>query len=73
MSTLHPTAHTLLPRARTQASPSLYERAAETLRTWAERVRSRDGLGELDDHMLKDIGMTRADIVVERSKYFWER
>lgn len=41
--------------------------------TWLARSRDRRALAELDDFMLKDIGMTRADVVVESSKHFWER
>lgn len=43
------------------------------LGTWLARSRDRRALAELDDFMLKDIGMTRADVVVESGKHFWER
>jgi uncharacterized protein YjiS (DUF1127 family) len=44
-----------------------------TLGAWLARSRDRRALAELDDFMLKDIGMTRADVVVESGKHFWQR
>jgi uncharacterized protein YjiS (DUF1127 family) len=38
---------------------------------WHERGRSRRALVELNDHMLKDIGITRLDALREASKPFW--
>jgi uncharacterized protein YjiS (DUF1127 family) len=38
--------------------------------TWRRR-RSRTWLTELDDRMLKDIGITRADVEWEANKPFW--
>ena len=48
--------------------------AAQVLATvleWQERARQRYRLAELDDRMLKDIGLTRADVANEVSKSFW--
>ena len=39
---------------------------------WHERARQRRRLLELDDRMLKDIGVSRADAVREASKPFWQ-
>jgi uncharacterized protein YjiS (DUF1127 family) len=39
--------------------------------TWAERGRQRRQLAELNDHMLRDIGLTRADAWAEVDKPFW--
>jgi uncharacterized protein YjiS (DUF1127 family) len=44
-----------------------------TVQTWLARSRSRSALTELDEFMLKDIGLTRADVVMESSKPFWQR
>ncbi len=44
-----------------------------TLSTWASRVEERRQLGLLNDHLLKDIGVTRAEVSVEIGKYFWQR
>ena len=38
---------------------------------WHERARQRRQLLELDDDMLRDIGITRADAVGEAGKPFW--
>jgi uncharacterized protein YjiS (DUF1127 family) len=42
-----------------------------TLREWRRRTRERAELAELDDRMLKDIGLTRADAEFLSSKPFW--
>lgn len=39
--------------------------------TWIERHQYRRGLLELNDHLLKDIGISRADALQEGSKRFW--
>jgi uncharacterized protein YjiS (DUF1127 family) len=39
---------------------------------WQERARERRRLASLDDHMLRDIGLSRADIHAETRKPFWE-
>lgn len=36
-----------------------------------ERWRQRQALMRLDDHLLKDIGVSRADVDSEVSKPFW--
>lgn len=38
---------------------------------WGERRRQRRALLELGDHLLKDIGIGRADAWAEGSKPFW--
>ncbi len=43
----------------------------ERIRTWRERARQRRHLAGLDDHMLRDIGLTRGDVMAESSKPFW--
>ena len=45
----------------------------EDMLAWFERVRQRRQLGELSDHMLKDIGLTRADVEAEVTKPFWRQ
>lgn len=42
-----------------------------TVLEWQERARQRRRLSELDDRMLKDIGLTRADVSREVEKPFW--
>jgi uncharacterized protein YjiS (DUF1127 family) len=46
---------------------------AEGVLGWFERTRQRRHLGELSDHMLKDIGLSRADVEVEVAKPFWRQ
>jgi uncharacterized protein YjiS (DUF1127 family) len=48
-------------------------RVAELLLTWHERSRQRHQLQCLSDHMLRDIGLSRADVLAETTKPFWER
>ena len=42
-----------------------------TLREWRRRSRERAQLAELDDRMLKDIGLTRTDAEFLINKPFW--
>lgn len=51
----------------TSALPALLE----TLFTWQERASQRRHLASLDDRLLKDMGIFRADVEVEASKPFW--
>jgi uncharacterized protein YjiS (DUF1127 family) len=39
---------------------------------WIERHRQRRSLLALDDRMLRDIGLSHADVASEASKHFWE-
>jgi uncharacterized protein YjiS (DUF1127 family) len=45
--------------------------ALEMIVHWAELSRQRRALGMLDDRLLRDIGVSRADIEAETSKRFW--
>ncbi|SMF32534.1 Uncharacterized conserved protein YjiS, DUF1127 family [Tistlia consotensis] len=38
---------------------------------WQERANERLRLREMDDHMLKDIGISRVDALREGEKPFW--
>jgi uncharacterized protein YjiS (DUF1127 family) len=38
---------------------------------WRDRVRQRRHLGALSSHMLKDIGLSTAEVEAELSKSFW--
>jgi uncharacterized protein YjiS (DUF1127 family) len=46
-------------------------RVLATLREWRRRVRDRRELGELDERMLQDIGLTRTDAEFLMNKPFW--
>lgn len=39
---------------------------------WRERGRSRRVLATLDDHLLRDVGLSRADAWQESRKPFWK-
>jgi uncharacterized protein YjiS (DUF1127 family) len=43
----------------------------ETPFIWAERAAERRHLAQLDDHLLKDIGLNRADVEAVSTKPFW--
>ena len=47
--------------------------AYEQVLSWLERVHQRRQLAQLSDHMLKDIGLSRADVEVEVAKPFWRQ
>ena len=48
-------------------------KALDLLYVWHERAQDRRLLLELDDHMLRDIGLTSADVDHEVSKKFWQQ
>jgi uncharacterized protein YjiS (DUF1127 family) len=52
---------------------SAAKRAITLVLTWQERARQRHHLEYLSDHMLRDIGLTRADVLAEVTKPFWQR
>ena len=41
-------------------------------RGWRERARSRHLLLQLDDRMLRDVGLSRSDVDRECAKRFWQ-
>lgn len=45
----------------------------DMLFTWHERARQRRALLTLEDYILKDIGVGRADAELEANKPFWRR
>ena len=60
----------LTPR-RPLTSVPFVARLVVLLSIWVDRARERRQLYALDDHMLKDIGLTRADVELEIHKHFW--
>jgi len=47
------------------------ERALATLELWRRRTRERHALLSLDDHILRDVGLTRREVELEGRKPFW--
>jgi uncharacterized protein YjiS (DUF1127 family) len=60
----------LFPRRRISVLPAL-RRLQAMIGEWRRRAGSRRELLALDDHMLKDIGITRVDAQYEAAKSFW--
>jgi uncharacterized protein YjiS (DUF1127 family) len=50
---------------------SWFARSADQLLTWSERARQRRELLRFDDHLLRDVGLTRAEALAEAAKPFW--
>jgi uncharacterized protein YjiS (DUF1127 family) len=46
--------------------------ASNVLTRWLDTARSRETLDELDDHVLRDIGLTRHEAQREARKFFWQ-
>ena len=58
---------------RSGATPSPFARAMTVLQTWLRRSRGRDDLAELDEHLLRDLGLSRSQAVFESGKSFLQR
>ena len=43
-----------------------------TLRLWAAKRKQRARLAQLDDHMLRDIGVSRSQATREASRWFFD-
>lgn len=48
-------------------------RAVNLVRTWARRSNDRRMLGQMNERMLSDIGLTRFDVNLETDKFFWQK
>ncbi|MDF3936083.1 DUF1127 domain-containing protein [Pseudomonas citronellolis] len=49
----------------------IWRLALMRIRRWRELARQREQLASLSDSALKDIGLSRADILQEAEKPFW--
>ena len=58
-------------RSGVLALTDAWDHPGATLRDWRRRTRMRGELAQLDDRMLKDIGLTRADAEFLSNKPFW--
>lgn len=54
------------------AHSSVMARVADKLATWQNRAAERRQLLEMDDRLLQDMGISRADAFKEASKPFWQ-
>ncbi|MCH7478581.1 MAG: DUF1127 domain-containing protein [SAR324 cluster bacterium] len=54
------------------AGAGVFAQGQSILRQWWNRHQSRAQLLRLDDRLLKDIGVTRAEAHLEGRKSFWE-
>ena len=44
----------------------------DLMQNWVDRGRTRNHLYQLPDYMLRDIGVSRAEVEVEYTKPFWK-
>jgi len=51
--------------------PGLWRRACMVLAEWDSRALQRERLAQLNDHLLADVGLTREQQLVDRSKLFY--
>jgi len=58
-------------RRQRRAARNLAGRVLATLREWRRRSHDRAELANLDDSMLKDIGLSRGDAEFLSNKPFW--
>ena len=56
---------------RITAPLSAIGQIVSAIRLWRERARSRQGLRELSDHMLEDIGLRREEVGYRFPTSFW--
>lgn len=48
-------------------------KVSKTLKVWSARSNDRRQLATMNDRLLADIGLSRADVAVEVNKYFWQK
>lgn len=63
-------ASALMPAANRRGA-ALVARLVDILLAWHERRRQRRQLAMMDDHMLRDLGLSSADVEQEVHKPFW--
>ena len=56
----------------TTRAVAIFGAAIERVLVWQERAAQRHHLAELDDRMLRDIGITRVDVMREYNKAPWQ-
>ena len=66
-----PSSRRSAPARRASALGPLAESLIRHILTWRERMRQRRALAAVDDWVLKDMGVSRADAMSECEKAFW--
>jgi uncharacterized protein YjiS (DUF1127 family) len=66
-----PAATLMLPQNRVRLSLGTVARLVDMLFDWQQRRRQRQHLARLDHYMLRDIGLSPADVDGETQKPFW--
>ena len=61
----------LLPRVERRSQSGTFADILVAIIGYIERRRERQALLRLDDRMLRDIGLTRVDVMREADKPFW--
>jgi len=64
-------ANRILTRRTGRTETSTGRRWWQIVRRWADRRRQRVALARLDDRLLADIGLTRAQAAFEAARPFW--
>jgi uncharacterized protein YjiS (DUF1127 family) len=62
---------TLTTRTFSAALARSVARGIDQLLEWQDRARQRRQLAALEGHILKDLGLSRADVARESGKPFW--
>ena len=62
---------TFVRRAPRRSPLNLLHRIGQRIAAWQERAQMRRGLAAMDDRLLRDIGLTRAQASRECDKPFW--
>jgi uncharacterized protein YjiS (DUF1127 family) len=57
---------------RTKTDRGLVTRFFDQVLAWLDHARQRRHLGELDDRLLRDIGLSRTEVEHETSRPFWQ-
>ncbi|MBZ9684255.1 DUF1127 domain-containing protein [Mesorhizobium sp. CO1-1-7] len=60
------------PVPRRQSFPFVTWVRSRLLARWYDRHAQRRDLSEIDDHLLRDLGLTREDVRRECAKSFWQ-
>ena len=71
MAVIHLNEHRVRRRSAIRASSAAENPIVATFREWHRRAHERGQLAKLNDRMLQDIGLTRADAQFLINKPFW--